>query len=403
MPLAPSEADRLIRESLLVFRQETVSLEKACGRILREPVRADRDIPPCNRVTMDGYALRSHDVGMGVQKFIVQEFQPAGAQPVVLSNVLGTCVEVATGAMLPTGADCVVPKEQVTRKDSQIQLLPSAAGIASGSFVHARASDAYAGTPLLEQGTRLRSRELAIAASVGACQLQVSVKPSIYIISTGDELEEPSASVQPWQFRRSNDVAIANALISAGFDTVTTLRAKDSEESLEKVLQPLMHAGNVIILTGGVSQGNLDLVPAVLERLGVNKVFHGIAQRPGRPMYFGVGPQSVPVFALPGNPASTFITLHRYVLPALLEASVAKPLRRPVVSLTEKVVFKPALACFMPVRLESGLHGELLAKPIPLNTSGDYMRLAKSDGFVELPAERDEHPAGYATSFWRWA
>lgn len=402
MPLSPSEVDRLIAEFFIAFRQEEVPLNNARGRILRKPVRADRDIPPYNRVTMDGYAIRAHEIRRGERHFQVLAFQAAGAPPVRLSNAASVCLEVATGAVLPEGADCIVPAEYVVRKGDRIEVLEAASAITSGNAIHPRASDAILGTPLIKVGTRLRSRELAIAASVGASTLTVSVLPSIKIISTGDELVPPSASVQPWQIRRSNDIALGAALAASGFPDIDYLVARDNEESLVEVLTPLLHAGNVIILTGGISQGRLDLVPSVLEKLGVNRVFHGVSQRPGKPMYFGVGVESVPVFALPGNPAAAFITLHRYVIPALLDASVATSNRKPVVSLAEKVNFKPELTCFMPVRLESGPEGELQAFPVPLNTSGDFTRLSLSDGFVELPAERSEYSAGYTTQFWRW-
>jgi molybdopterin molybdotransferase len=403
MPLTPSDADRLIRDHFLSFRQELVPLSQARGRILREPIRADRDIPPFNRVTMDGYALRSHEIARGTRVFVVHGFQPAGAPPQRLTNEAFSCLEVATGAVIPEGADCVLPRELVTRTEDRIQLLDTALQVVGGNAIHPRASDAITGTPLIPAGLRLRARELAIAASVGACQLPVSMRPAIKIVSTGDELVPPSARIEAWQLRRSNDVAIGNALASAGFDDIECFVAQDSEESLLSVVAPLLRAGNIVILTGGVSQGRLDLVPDVLARLGVNRVFHGISQRPGKPMYFGVGSESVPVFALPGNPAAAFITLHRYVLPALVEASVATMPRKPVVALTERVVFRPEMTCFLPVRLESGPKGELLANPVPLNTSGDYTRLAEADGFVELAAERSEFPAGYTTPFWRWA
>ena len=403
MSLTPSDADRLINEYLLSFRQELVPLTHARGRILRESLRADRDIPPFNRVTMDGYALRTHELNRGVRQFKVLGFQPAGSAPLRLSHEACSSLEVATGAVIPEGADCVVPREMAVRSGNSIQLMDTVSQIAPGNAIHPRASDAVTGTPLIPAGTRLRARELAIAASVGACQLPVSVRPCIKIVSTGDELVQPSAQVEAWQIRRSNDIALSTALASAGFDDVECFVAQDSEQSLLEVISPLLKAGNFVILTGGVSAGRLDLVPEVLSRLGVNRVFHGIAQRPGKPMYFGVGMESVPVFALPGNPAAAFITLHRYVLPALVEASVATAPRKPVVALSERVVFRPEMTCFLPVRLQSGPKGELLAVPVPINTSGDYTRLAQSDGFVELPAERSEFPAGYTTPFWRWA
>jgi len=403
MPLTPTDADRLIREHFLPFRTEKVALAAARGRILREPIRADRDIPPFNRVTMDGYAVRAHELQRGERNFKVLGFHPAGAPAPVLSNNASVCLEVATGSVLPIGANCVIPREHVVRTGNSIQVMDTDFAWQPNHAVHARASDAVTGTPLVMPGTRLRARELSIAASVGACELVVSARPTVMIVSTGNELVPPSSPVEPWQVRRSNDVALATAFASAGFEDIRCFVADDSEASLRLVISPLLKAGNLVVVTGGVSKGRLDLVPDVLASLGVSKVLHGVTQRPGRPMFFGVGAGSVPVFALPGNPASAFITLHRYVLPALLEASHAAPQRRPMVALAEPVVFKPEVTCFMPVRLESGTSGGLLAHPVPLNTSGDFTRLAQSDGFIELPAERSDFPVGHTCFFWRWA
>ncbi len=167
-------------------------------------------------------------------------------------------------------------------------------------------------------------------------------------------------------------------------------------------LAPALERGDWVVTTGAVSKGKFDLLPGVLEELGVKRVFHGIAQRPGKPLWFGVGAQNSPVFALPGNPVSAFICLHRYVLPALLIASEARTPEPAKAELAGTVTFEPELTCFLPVRLDAESAGRR-AMPILLSSSGDFTHLAGTDGFVVLPAETDAFPAGTTVDFWRWA
>ena len=150
------------------------------------------------------------------------------------------------------------------------------------------------------------------------------------------------------------------------------------------------------------SKGKFDFLPAELDAQGVRKVFQGVAQRPGKPMWFGVNPEGKPVFALPGNPVSAYTCLHRYVLPALQHASGQTPLAPRRAALAKAVTFKPKLAYFLPVRVASGGRGELLATPDPSNTSGDFSGLVGTDGFVELPADKTEFPAGTEAPFYPW-
>jgi len=158
----------------------------------------------------------------------------------------------------------------------------------------------------------------------------------------------------------------------------------------------------VILITGGVSKGKFDFLPSELGRQGVRKIFQGVAQRPGKPFWFGLSGRMSPVFALPGNPVSAYTCLHRYVLPALDHASGLMPRAPFLAALSERVVFKPKLACLLPVRLSSGPHAELLATPCATNSSGDFSGLVGTDGFVELPAALDEFPAGYVAPYRPW-
>ena len=173
-------------------------------------------------------------------------------------------------------------------------------------------------------------------------------------------------------------------------------------EEIEHRLWHILAEFDVVLITGGVSKGKFDFLPDELDRQGVEKIFHGVAQRPGKPFWFGMSKRKTAVFALPGNPVSAYTCLHRYVLPALAHASALVPMELRRVALAAPVVFKPKLACLLPVKLSSGPGAELLAQPATTNTSGDFGGLVASEGFIELPAEQSEFPVGYVAPFRAW-
>ncbi|HYP15721.1 MAG TPA: molybdopterin molybdotransferase MoeA, partial [Opitutus sp.] len=273
---------------------------------------------------------------------------------------------------------------------------------AAGGFVHRRGSDHAAGERIVPAGTKLTGREIEVAAAVGAKTLTVSALPKIAILTTGDELVEVDADVAPYQIRRSNDYALRAALIAAGYPRVERFHLRDVRHEIEHLLWHLIAEHDVLLITGGVSKGKFDFLPAALAAQGVRKVFHGVAQRPGKPFWFGLTGRRTPVFALPGNPVSTYTCLHRYVLPALAHASRATRRETMQVALAEAVTFKPSLAYLLPVRLSTAADARLVATPDPTNTSGDFGGLLGTDGFVELPADRSDFPAGYVAPFRPW-
>ena len=227
--------------------------------------------------------------------------------------------------MLPRGCDAVVPVEQVQRNGDDRRDRPQA-----GAALAERASprlDCPQGALLLAAGTRLSAPEVAIAAGAGMARLRVSAQPMIVVISTGNELVEPGEVIEPHQVRRSNAYGITAALRQHGFARVADDHVRDDEAQLTERLGFHLRTHDVLILSGGVSMGKLDLVPKVLEKLGVSLVFHHVAQRPGKPMWFGVSQSGPAVFALPGNPVSTLVCLARYVLPALRAAMGQAPAR----------------------------------------------------------------------------
>ncbi|MEO7597375.1 MAG: molybdopterin molybdotransferase MoeA [Opitutus sp.] len=399
--LAPSEAEKLILDHQPAFSREDCPLASAHGRVLRVDLIADRDLPPFDRVTMDGYALRAAALAGGIREFRIGGTQAAGMRAFMLGANDDACIEVMTGAVLPEGADCVVPYEETTRTEGTIEIIMEGSWTV-GSSVHQRGGDHRLGDVIVRAGTKITGREIAVAAAIGASTLTVSALPRIAVVATGDELVEVEAGVSPHQIRRSNDYAIRAALLTAGYARVDRFHLRDVRQEIEHRLWHIIAEYDVVLITGGVSKGKFDFLPAVLEAQKVRKVFHGVAQRPGKPFWFGVTPRRTPVFALPGNPVSAYTCLHRYVLPALAQASgVDRSVSRSV-ALASPVSFKPSLTYFLPVKLSSGTRAELLATPALLNTSGDFAGLVESDGFVELPPDQQEFGAGFVAPFWGW-
>ncbi len=403
--LTPAEAEKLILENLAPFHREDCPLAEARGRVLRAELRADRDLPPFDRVTMDGYALRIAALGAedpGGKKFRIEAVQAAGMRPFKLSDAADACIEVMTGAVLPEGADGVVPYEETTREGVAMTVTGATALLPVGHAIHRRGSDHRAGEVIVPAGVRLTGREIAVAAACGHAVLTVSQSPRIAVVATGDELVEVEARVAAHQIRRSNDYALRAALASAGYPRVERFHLRDVRHEIEHLLWHIIAEFDVVLITGGVSKGKFDFLPAELERQGVKKIFQGVAQRPGKPFWYGMSARGTPVFALPGNPVSAYTCLHRYVLPALAQASGLGPATRRMVALAAPVVFKSKLAYFLPVKLASGPRAELLATPHAGNTSGDFAGLVGTDGFVELPAEQTEFLAGTLVPFRSW-
>jgi molybdopterin molybdotransferase len=399
--LTPAEAEKLILESIPLLPREDCPIVRAHSRVLRADILADRDLPPFDRVTMDGYSLRAAALAAGVRTFRVESVQAAGVRPGTLGPAENACIEIMTGAVLPAGADCVVPYEDTERAGGSVTVV-SAAQILPGHAVHRRGSDHRGGDLVVPAGTRITGREIAVAAACGRAVLTVSQSPKIAVVATGDELVEVDAVVAPHQIRRSNDYALRAALADAGFSNVERFHLHDMRHEIEHMLWHIIAEFDVVLMTGGVSKGKFDFLPAELDRQGVRKILQGVAQRPGKPFWFGLSDRQTPIFALPGNPVSAYTCLHRYVLPALAQASGLAPPRPIPAALAAPVTFKPRLALLLPVKLSSGPRAELLATPAPGNTSGDFSGLVGTDGFVELPTGPGEFPAGYIAPFWKW-
>jgi molybdopterin molybdotransferase len=396
------EAERTVLRHAAARPVEPRALTAAHGAVLREDVGADRDQPPFDRVMMDGVALAFRAIEEGRRRFRVEAIQRAGRPPVALGNAAEGCVEVMTGAALPAGCDCVIPCEEFSVESGVVSLRD---GVSPRrlQFVHRQGSDRRRGDRLLRAGCVLGPPEIAIAASVGRAELRVSRPPAAGVLSTGDELVNPGCNPLPHQVRISNAYAVRAALLRSGVGTVRMAHAADDRAELEPALQDLLSESEILVLSGGVSAGRADLVPAALDALRVRRVFHQVAQRPGRPFWFGIAEGGQPVFALPGNPVSTLVCVHRYVLPWLRAALGTVPAPPEFAVLDRGTARDGSLTCFVPVTTESAEEAQVRARAVPCSGSGDHAALAETSGFLELPPGPAPLPAGSTARLHRWS
>jgi molybdopterin molybdotransferase len=394
-----AEAEALILAHMPRFKARQEPLQACIGRVLAEDIHAERDQPPFDRVTMDGIAVAFRDFAAGVRAFEVVGTQAAGSEPIAIAAA--QCVEVMTGTPLPPGADTVVPVERVQRSGSTATIAADAA-VSAEQFVHRRGSDRLQGSRVLTAGTRLGPPEIAVLAGAGHATALVAELPRVAVISTGDELVEAGKPVAPHQIRSTNDRAVEASLLQHRLGTVTRARLRDDANALAVAIDRLDSELDVLVLSGGVSMGQFDFVPSVLAELGAKLVLHKVAQRPGRPMWFGVSARGKPIFALPGNPVSTLVCATRYLLPALRHASGLAPAAPELVELTAPIEALRTLTLFTPVTVSSSSSATLLATPHQTNTSGDFVALASTAGFVELAPKDGSYAAGTVARLFRW-
>jgi len=370
------------------FATAVVSVWEALGLVLAEEVKTDREYPPFDRSTRDGYAVRAKEVAPGAKLKCVGEIKAGDAVSEPLAA--GTCVQIMTGAAIPPGADAVVMIEHTQREGEVVRF--ERAAQAGQNFVPP-GSEAAAGQTLLRPGMRLGYAELALAAQVGAAELKCAKKARVAILSTGDEVVAVEVAPGPFQIRNSNSVSLAAQVRIAGGEPVALGNAADRVEELgEKIERGLKE--DVLVLSGGVSMGKYDLVEKVLKAMGAEFYFDAVGIRPGKPAVFGMC-QGKPVFGLPGNPVSTMVTFELFVTPAidLLNGAEARPLPLVEARLGEALHEKPGLTHFLPARVEwRGSTAEV--KALKWQGSGDIAALAKANCFLVVPSDRDKIAAG---------
>ncbi|MEX0321380.1 MAG: molybdopterin molybdotransferase MoeA [Puniceicoccaceae bacterium] len=371
-----AEAFQLVSESIPAPLPENVGLSDATGRILLEDIHAERDMPPFDRVMMDGYALKWSE--FLPTEFEIKGIALAGHPSPELEDESG-CIEVTTGAPLPTGCDVVVPVEDCIVEDNCIRLRDGVQ-LEAGKFIHTRGSDGLMGRRVLERGTYLGPPELSILASEAMNEVAVGLVPRICLVTTGDEVVLNGGPVLPHQIRGSHSETLKSVFSVFPGMQVSHAHALDDEGILTATLEKALEDSDILIITGGVSRGKKDLVPGILKNLHVEEVLHRVGQRPGKPLWFGKRGAKL-VFGLPGNPVSALVCARRYIFP-VVEKSMGRSNTAPrQVSVPEGVEALANLVRFTPV-VVSGIH----YKTAPFHTSGSLHDLAGTAGFIEVPA-----------------
>jgi molybdopterin molybdotransferase len=370
---------------------ETVPLLHAAGRVLAEPVTADRDIPPFPRSTRDGYAVRAADLATLPAKLKVIGEIKAG--PLQLPSRLNRAeaFSIMTGAPVPPGSDAVVMVEHTSQKDDRVEIIRS---VAAGENIVAQGAEAKRGSLLVDRGTRLNEAAIALAASVGKARLQVFVRPRVAVLTTGDEIVDLDTQPGPTQIRNSNTYSLAVQIQQAGGEPVLLPIAPDEPRRLRQLMEEGLQS-DLLIMTGGVSMGRYDLVEQVLAQMQAEFLFTGAKIQPGRPVVFGRVPlQQKYFFGLPGNPVSTMVTFELFAKP-ILEALAGMP-PRPLTflraRLKSEIRVKPGLTRFLPAIL-SGQYDDSEVELVPWQGSGDIAAQARSNCYAVIPPDREQMKA----------
>jgi molybdopterin molybdotransferase len=375
-------------------RQATVSLavQDALGYVLAQEILTDREYPPFDRSTRDGYAVRAAEAVSGATSRCVGEIKAGDS--VVEALAPGSCVQIMTGAAVPAGADAVVMIEFTRRAGDAVTFERATQ---PGQNIVPRGSEASAGQVALAAGLRLGFAELAVAAQVGAATVYCYKKPSVAILSTGDEVVAITETPGPFHIRNSNGVSLTTQVQLAGGTPVPLGNAMDRVDDLAaKIEQGLRH--DILVLSGGVSMGKYDLVESVLKGLVAEFFFDAVAIRPGKPAVFGRCRDTL-VFGLPGNPVSTMVTFQLFVTAAIdvLSGSEARPLPFLEATLSAAIKEKTGLTHFLPARLEwEGVAPRVEA--LVWQGSGDISALTRANCFLVVPAQRQEIAAGEKVS-----
>lgn len=392
------EAQKIILDSTKLRATKNANINDCLGNTLAEDIHASLNQPPFNRVAMDGIAINFDTTLGSLKDYKIEGVQAAGSAQLKLENDKN-CIEVMTGAILPEGTNTVIPYEQVEINDGVATIITETMTLFQN--IHSMGVDYKKGDLLLKKNTKITAPIKAVIASQGNAEVKVFQTPKIAIISTGSELVELGNDIKEYQIYKSNTYAIDHELRANNYTDNDMIHIPDTPEDTEKILKDCLEKYDLLVLTGGVSKGKFDYVPDTLNKLGVEKHFHKIKQKPGKPMWYGTFNEKQ-IFALPGNPVSCLICLNRYVLPAISK-SYSNELKTEYATLTADVNFKREFSLFKAVEVEMNEKGNLLATPVQSNGSGDFYSLSFSDGYVELPADKQVFKAGETFKYFKWS
>lgn len=382
---------------------ERVDLLAAQGRVLAAPVPAERDQPPFDRSTRDGYAARAEELTGGLWLPVAGSLR-AGAPPITSPLPARQVFEIMTGAPAPGQADCVVMLEHVERRENDGAIrLQAGRVMRPGQNIVPRGMEAQQGALVLEAGLRLKPQHIAAAAACGAAQVDVYRRPVAAILPTGDELVELDAAMEPYQIRNSNSYSLAAQVHSAGGDARRLSVARDEPEHVRAMIERAVEGGDMLLLSGGVSAGKYDLVEEALLSLGAEFTFTGVAMQPGKPAVFGHLPSKnghrIPLFGLPGNPVSTMVTFLLFAAPVLRALGGENALLPQFAQarLARELRTQAGLTRFLPARLTGDWNGATV-ETVAWQGSGDLAATAQANCFLVAPPDVTELPANATVS-----
>jgi len=378
---------------------ERVPLAGAAGRVLAEAVAADRDYPPFNRATMDGYAVRSADVGR-CESFRVLGMVAAGSpeQPAIAT---GEAVRIATGAALPPDADAVIRHELSDRAEPVRFTLKS---IKAGANIHRRGQDARAGATLLQPGTCLGAQHMGVLATVGCTVVAVRTRPRIAILTSGDEVRPPdSPCVLDYQIRNTGDSMLPMMVAAMGGQSGRVAHVIDQPDATNAAVRHALAGHDVLITVGGISAGERDCFHAAFEANDVQPILRGAAIQPGKPIFVGraqCAGRSIIVIGLPGNPVAVLATAHLFAWPIIRSLVGMTPdlpwtatqLARPARANANREAFRPSV----------WHRAEGTAAVLDWAGSGDLIHTTAADGLLALPISADPIPDGATLRFLPW-
>lgn len=383
-------ATEIINQNWLDFGETFTSCDELTSVILAESVSADRDYPPAPLARMDGIAVSWQQYQQGKRAFIISGIVGAGQPP--QNYPLDTAIEVMTGAVLPSGFDLIIPYEDL-EIEQKTAVIVNEEGRFCGQFVHQKGSDCLAGTNILQPAMKLHGARWGIIASMGKNVVKSMAIPRINLISTGNELVEITETPQSYQLRKSNIYALKASLLQRGFNHITLTHLQDDPDEIRQHYDQATANYDILIYSGGVSKGKFDYLPSIWAEKGAVKHFHRVAQKPGKPLWFGVDYQhKTMIFGLPGNPVSSLVCLHRYILPNPPQYA----------RLTQDISFEPKLTYFQPVKISYSEYAMVSALPLAIKNSGEFIALGESDGFIELPATKSRFYEGECFPLYLW-
>lgn len=377
----PDSALESLAERLGSVPTEQVA-QPVAGRILASPVVADRDSPAADVSAMDGYAVRMSDLARNEPIAVSGECVP-GAPPV--EPIEDSVVRIFTGAIVPSGFDAVVKREDTEEQETSVRLLESARSLEPGMHIRRAGENARAGSVVLAPGTSITGAARATMANFGCDEVELFKRVRVSIVTTGDEVGEfADQAPKPWQLRNSNRAAIKTLLEPIPWTQIVHVdHCRDDRDALTRLLRGRLQESDAILLTGGVSMGDYDYVPEVLGEIGGEIVFHGLPIRPGKPILGAATAEGKLLLGLPGNPVSATVGCRRMAIPLLAKlAGMNRWLpARPTVRLREPDNKQIPLWWFRLVRMvDTGV-----AELVESLGSGDLVSLGNSCGFVELP------------------